>query len=122
MRCLVTSNKIFSLTLQKGDSITGVGYSKMKKGCHPGKTIISEKSQIHAAPNFLLLSSRIASYVAINCYTLVHQATRGERNNSFRRCRNIFVSGAGIFSSLVVIFNDFSVLYKLCRAIFLQVI
>ena len=30
MRCLVTSNKIFSLTSQKGDSIASVDYLKVK--------------------------------------------------------------------------------------------
>ena len=92
MRCLVISNKIFSLTSQKGDSITGVHYLKVNKDVIHCKTIISDRNQIHAAPNFLVLSSRIASYVTINCYTLQRQATRSEGKNSFRRCWNIFVS------------------------------
>ena len=91
------------LALQKDDSITGADYLKVKKDAIHCKTIISERSQIHAVPNFLLLSSRIANYVTINCYTLLHQARRGEGKNSFQMCRNIFVadrdpSGYAIFS------------------------
>ena len=32
------------------------------------------------------------SYVTISCYTLLHQTTRWEGQNSFRELRNIFVS------------------------------
>ena len=103
MWCLVTSNKIFSLSSQKGDSIAGVNYLKVKNDVVHCKTIICDRSQIHAAPNFLLLSSRISSYVTITCCTLLHQATRGEGNNSFRKCRNIFVSDRDL--------NDFFVLH-----------
>ena len=92
MWCLVISNKIFSLPSQKGDNITGADYLNVNKDVIHCKTIISDRNQIHAAPNFMLLSSKIASYVTINCYTLLHQATRGEGKNSFRRFRKIFVS------------------------------
>ena len=92
MWCLVTSNKIFSLTLQKGDSIAGINYLKVKNDVIHCKTIISDRGQIHAAPNFSLLSSRISSYVTITCCKLLHQAIKGERKNGFRSCRNIFIS------------------------------
>ena len=88
----VTFNKMFSLTSQKGDSIAGGDYLKVKNDVIHCKTIISNRSPIHATPNFSVLSSMISSYVTITCYTLLHQATRGEWKNSFRRCRNIFFS------------------------------
>ena len=92
MRCLVTSNEIFSLTSQKGGSIAGVDYLKVRNDVIHCKTIISDRSQIHAAPNFLLLSSWIAKFVTITSYTLLHQATRDEGKTSLRRSRDIFVS------------------------------
>ena len=92
MRCLVTSNEIFSLISQKGDCIAGVDYLKVKNYVVHCKTIIFDRSQIHAAPNFALLSSWIASYVTLTCYTLLHQATRNEGNTSLRRPMHIFVS------------------------------
>ena len=42
-------------------------------------------------------------YVAITCYTLLHQTTRGEGKNSLRECRYIPLS--------IMILNDFSLLY-----------
>ena len=92
MRCLVSSNEIFSLTSQKGDIIAGVDYLKVRTDVVHCKTIISDRSQIHAAPSFSLLSSWIASYVAITCYTLLHQATRDGGKTSLRRRTDIFVS------------------------------
>ena len=92
MRCLVTSNKIFSLTSQKGDIIAGVDYIKVRNEVVHCKTIISDRNQIHAAQSFSLLSSWIASYVAITCYTLLHQATRDGGKTSLRRRTDIFVS------------------------------
>ena len=92
MRCLVTFNEIFSLTSQKGDSVAGVDYLKVRNDVIHCKTIISDRSQIHAAPNFLLLSSWIAKFVTITSYTLLHQATRDEGKTSLRRSRDIFVS------------------------------
>ena len=92
MRCLVTSNEIFSLTSQKGDSVAGVDHLKVRNDVIHCKTIIAVRSQIHAAPNFSLLSSWIASYVTITCYTLLHQATRDEGKTSLKRRRDIFVS------------------------------
>ena len=106
MWCLVTSNKIFSHSSQKGDSIAGVNYLKVKNDVVHCKTIICDRSQIHAAPNFSLLSSWISSYVTITCCTLLHQATRGEGNNSFRKCRNIFVSDRDL--------NDFLYYTMMC--------
>ena len=41
MRCLVTSNKIFSLALQKGDGITGVDYLKKERIALEGVGIFS---------------------------------------------------------------------------------
>ena len=55
--CLVTFNEIFFLSLQKGGGIACVNYLKVKNNVTHSKTIISDKSQIHAGPNFLLLSS-----------------------------------------------------------------
>ena len=57
MRCLVTFNKIFFLSSQKGGGIAGVNYLKVKNDVTRWKTIIPDKSQIHAASNVLLLSS-----------------------------------------------------------------
>ena len=45
MWCLVTSNKIFSLTSQKGDSIGGVDYLKMKNDVIHCKTIIFDRGR-----------------------------------------------------------------------------
>ena len=92
MGCLVIFNEIFSLTSQKGDSIAYVDYLKLKNDVIHCNTIISDKTQNHAASNFLLLSCWIASYVTITCYTLLHQTTRGEGKNSLRGRRDIFVS------------------------------
>ena len=41
MQCLVTSNKIFSLALQKGDGITGVDYLKKERIALEGVGIFS---------------------------------------------------------------------------------
>ena len=58
MWCLVTFNEVFCLSLQKGGGIAGVSnYLKVKNDVTHWKVSISDKSQIHAAPNFLLLSS-----------------------------------------------------------------
>ena len=57
MWCLVTFSEIFFISSQKGGSIACVNYLKVKNDVTQWKTIISEKSQNHAAPNFLLLSS-----------------------------------------------------------------
>ena len=92
MRCLATSNEIFSLTSQKGDIIAGVDYLKVRNDVIHCKTIISDRSQIHVTPNFSLLSSWIASYVAVTCYTLLHQATRDGGKASLRRRTDIFIS------------------------------
>ena len=57
MWCLVTFNKIFFLTSQKGNGIANINYLKMKNDSTYWNTIIHERNQIHAASNFLLLSS-----------------------------------------------------------------
>ena len=44
MRCLVTSNTIFSLASQKGDGITRVDYLKVNKDVIHCKTIISDRN------------------------------------------------------------------------------
>ena len=74
--CLVTSNKIFSLTSQKGDIIAGVDYLKVRNEVVHCKTIISDRNQIHAAQSFSLLSSWI----------------RDGGKTSLRRRTDIFVS------------------------------
>ena len=55
--CLVILDKIFFFTSLKGGGIAGVNYVKMKNDVTHWKTIIPDESQIHAAPNVLLLSS-----------------------------------------------------------------
>ena len=74
-------------------------------------------SQVHAAPNFLLLSTKIASLRRNN---LLH-TTKGERKNSLRERNDIFYQ-----KSEIIILNDFSLLYypnfNLWCAILLQVI
>ena len=57
MWCLVTFNEIFFLLLQKSGGIAFVNYLKVKNDVTLWKAITSDKSQIHAAPNFLFLSS-----------------------------------------------------------------
>ena len=57
MWCLLTFNEIFFLTPQKGGGNASVNYLKVKKDVTYWKAIIPDKNQIHAAPNFLLLSS-----------------------------------------------------------------
>ena len=57
MWCLVTFNKIFFVSLQKGGDTACVNYLKVKNDKIHWKTIISDKSQIHPTPNFSLLSS-----------------------------------------------------------------
>ena len=57
MWCLVTFNEIFFPSLQKGVGIACVNYLKVRNAVAHRKTIISDKSQTHAATNFLLLSS-----------------------------------------------------------------
>ena len=57
MWCLVTFNKIFFLSQQKGGGIACVNYLKVKNDVTHSKAIISGKIQIHVGPNFLLLSS-----------------------------------------------------------------
>ena len=57
MWCLVTFNKIFFFSLQKGGGIACVNYLKVKNDVTHWKAIISDKSRIHAATNFLILSS-----------------------------------------------------------------
>ena len=54
---LVTFNEIFFLSLQKGGGIACVNYLKVKNDVTHSKAIITDKSQIHASPNFSLLSS-----------------------------------------------------------------
>ena len=61
MWCLVTFNEIFFLTSQKGGGIASVNYLKVKNDVTYRQTIIPDWNQIHATPNFLLLSSYIAS-------------------------------------------------------------
>ena len=57
MWCLVTFNKIFFLTSQNGGDIASVNYLKVKNDVTYWNTIIPDRNQIHAPPNFLLLSS-----------------------------------------------------------------
>ena len=57
MWCLVTFNEIFFPSLQKGVGIACVNYLNVRNDVAHRKTIISDKSQTHAATNFLLLSS-----------------------------------------------------------------
>ena len=49
--------QIFFFSLQKGGGIAYVNYLKVKNDVTHWKEIFSDKSQIHAAPYFLLLSS-----------------------------------------------------------------
>ena len=53
----VSSNEIFFLTSQKGGGIASANYSKVKNDVTHWITIASDRNQIHAAPNFLFLSS-----------------------------------------------------------------
>ena len=57
MWCLVTFNEIFLVSSQKGVSIASANYLKVKNDIAHWKTIISDKSQIHAISNFLFRSS-----------------------------------------------------------------
>ena len=57
MWCLVTFNEIFFLKSQKDDGIASLNYLKMKNEVTYWTTIIPDRNQIHAAPNFLLLSN-----------------------------------------------------------------
>ena len=52
-----TFNEMFVILSQKGGSIACVNYVEVKNGVTQWKMIISDKSQIHATPNFLLLGS-----------------------------------------------------------------
>ena len=54
---LVTFNEIFFLSLQKGGGFACVNYLKVKNDVTHSKAIITDESQIHASPNFSLLSS-----------------------------------------------------------------
>ena len=59
---LVTFNEIFFLTSQKGGGTAGVNHLKnLKNDVTYWKTVFPVMSQIHAAPDFLLLSRDIAS-------------------------------------------------------------
>ena len=53
----VSSNEIFFLTSQKGGGIARKNYLKVKNDVTYWITIVSDRNQIHAAPNFLFLSS-----------------------------------------------------------------
>ena len=53
----VSSNEIFFLTSQKGGGIASVNYLKVKNDVSYWNTIVPDRNQIHAAPNFLFLSS-----------------------------------------------------------------
>ena len=53
----VSSNEIFFLTSQKGGGIASANYLKVKNDVTYWITIVSDRNQIHAAPNFLFLSS-----------------------------------------------------------------
>ena len=57
MWCLVTYNKIFFLKSQKSGGIASVIYWEVKNEVTYWNTIILDRNQIHAASNFLLLSS-----------------------------------------------------------------
>ena len=57
MWCLVTCNEIFFLKSQKSGVLASVIYWEVKNEVTYWKTIIPDRNQIHAAPNFLLLSS-----------------------------------------------------------------
>ena len=74
MWCLVTFNEIFFFSLQKGGGTACVNYLKVKNDVTHWKTIISDKSQIHAAPNFLLLSTQI---VILPRNNLLHTTATG---------------------------------------------
>ena len=90
MWCLTIFKEIFFFTLLF--LIVGVDYLKMKNNVTHWKKIIPDRSQIHVAPNFCLQVAKLQIYVAIICYTLLHQATRGERKNGLRERRDIFLS------------------------------
>ena len=51
--CDVSSNEIFFLTSQKGSGIASVNYLKMKNDVIHWNTTVSDRNQIHAAPNVL---------------------------------------------------------------------
>ena len=67
---------VIFLTLQKGDGIANLDYLKVKNDVTHWKTIIPDRSQIHFALNFLLLSSYIAS---LCCNNLLHTTISGCR-------------------------------------------
>ena len=72
--CDISPNKIFFLTSQKGGGITSTNYSRVKNDVTYWITIVSDRNQIHAASNFLLLSSYIESLCRIN---LLHTTAPG---------------------------------------------
>ena len=115
MWCLITFNEIFFFSLEKGDGIACVNYLKVKNDVTHWKVIISDKSQIHVTPNFLLLSSQIVILPATYYCNRLQEA---KERISYRSVE--------IFSFLLVILNDFSLLYylnfNLWSAILLQVI
>ena len=90
MWCLIIFKELFFFTSLF--LIVGVDYLKMKNNVTHWKKIIPDRSQIHVAPNFCLQVAKLQIYVAIICYTLLHQATRGERKNGLRERRDIFLS------------------------------
>ena len=92
-------NALFFFKSQKDGVVASVNYLKVKNKVTYWTTVIPDSNQIHAAPNFLLLSNRFHVYVAIACYTLLHQATKCEGKNSLKERRDILV--------LIVIPNDF---------------
>ena len=90
----------FFLVHHKEVCIGGVDYLKFKNDAIHCKTIIFDKSQIHAAPNFSLINSSISSYVTITCYTLLQQGVK----------ERIALGDVGRLSFLIMTLNDFSVL------------
>ena len=91
MPCHLQRN--FLPSSQKGDSIAGEDYLNVKNDVIHCKTIISDRSQIHAALKFLPLSNWIASCVTIIYCALLRRAAGDGGGTSLRRRKDIFVSG-----------------------------
>ena len=56
-KCDVLSHENFFLTSQKGGGIASVNYLKVENDVTYWYTIVPDRNQIHAAPNFLILSN-----------------------------------------------------------------
>ena len=134
MSSLLTFNKISFLTSQKGDCIAGVAYLKVKNHVTCWKTIIPEKSTL--PKTFCFQKARLQIYVTkiirppdfLCVFTRTSEtdfpAKKKYRKPEFREKRKITCL-VGMFSFLIVILNNFSLLYyfdfNLWCAILLQV-